>query len=475
MTASCPWIFLAGPALPRTLAVAAVAFLLAGTPAFAQVGYTPDSLFVALFENGDALIEYDLMIENPAAEQVRVSLFGDTINDLIVTDFEDMVVDFRAGASPGEIVLLPAGAQEIRISYITPDLVGKDRSVWTFALDSPVSLSLKMPSDSVVIDWGDINPDVFQVGGQTLLTFQPGNIQVSYIIGFLGTEEQANIAIRLAESSIREAENRYPDIVLVQAKKLRDDAVAAKDAGRFADAEKLAAQAGEQVDATVRDYEVAAAAIDGASAQIKQAKGEGRDTASASRLLEQAGDEFAAGNYASARDLAQQAVAAIGQVPLLPVVIGAAAAAAGAGAFFALRRRAAGRAGVYRPARPVAENARAAEPARPSEQGASDTGAAAMETLPGAPESRIDSALLARIVHRIIEERQHLRSEDRDVLQFLAEREGAAFESEVRTRFQLPKTTIWRLIKRLEREELVEIRKAGGQNLIKLRFEGRQP
>jgi uncharacterized membrane protein len=61
------------------------------------------------------------------------------------------------------------------------------------------------------------------------------------------------------------------------------------------------------------------------------------------------------------------------------------------------------------------------------------------------------------------------------VLQFLAEKEGAAFESEIRGKFLLPKTTIWRLVKRLEREELVEIRKAGGQNLIKLRYEGLQP
>jgi uncharacterized membrane protein len=54
----------------------------------------------------------------------------------------------------------------------------------------------------------------------------------------------------------------------------------------------------------------------------------------------------------------------------------------------------------------------------------------------------------------------------------LAQNQGAAFESEIRNHFQeLPKTTIWRLIKRLEREECIEIRKAAGQNLIKLRFD----
>jgi hypothetical protein len=89
-------------------------------------------------------------------------------------------------------------------------------------------------------------------------------------------------------------------------------------------------------------------------------------------------------------------------------------------------------------------------------------------------DSQIDSAVLSRIVAKILEEKPDLRPEDRQVLNFLVEKEGAAFESEIRTKFQLPKTTIWRLVKRLEREELVEIRKAGGQNLIKLRFEDKQ-
>ena len=90
------------------------------------------------------------------------------------------------------------------------------------------------------------------------------------------------------------------------------------------------------------------------------------------------------------------------------------------------------------------------------------------------PDSQIDKTVLGRIVLKIVEERPHLRPEDQQVLKYLAEKEGAAFESEIRSKFQLPKTTIWRLVKRLEREELVEIRKAGGQNLIKLKFEDRQ-
>jgi uncharacterized membrane protein len=91
-----------------------------------------------------------------------------------------------------------------------------------------------------------------------------------------------------------------------------------------------------------------------------------------------------------------------------------------------------------------------------------------------ASNSQIDRSILSRIVGNILIEKPHLRPEDQQVLKFLAEKEGAVFESEIRIKFQIPKTTIWRLVKRLEREELVEIRKAGGQNLIKLRFEDKK-
>ena len=74
-------------------------------------------------------------------------------------------------------------------------------------------------------------------------------------------------------------------------------------------------------------------------------------------------------------------------------------------------------------------------------------------------------------VHNQINERKNLKQDDANVLYFLADKEGAAFESEIRTKFILPKTSLWRLLKRLEREDLVEVTKLGGQNLIKLKIE----
>ncbi|MER3407753.1 MAG: hypothetical protein C4292_02955, partial [Nitrososphaera sp.] len=71
-------------------------------------------------------------ITDPGAE-VAVQLFGSNVKDLIVTDLDDKIMDFKLGDRPGEIVLSPAGAAGARISYTTPDLVSKEKNVWTLS------------------------------------------------------------------------------------------------------------------------------------------------------------------------------------------------------------------------------------------------------------------------------------------------------------------------------------------------------
>jgi uncharacterized membrane protein len=61
-----------------------------------------------------------------------------------------------------------------------------------------------------------------------------------------------------------------------------------------------------------------------------------------------------------------------------------------------------------------------------------------------------------------------LRFEDREALKFLAEKGGAAFESEIREKLNLPRTSTWRLIKRLEKHGIVTVHKVAGQNLVKV-------
>lgn len=62
-----------------------------------------------------------------------------------------------------------------------------------------------------------------------------------------------------------------------------------------------------------------------------------------------------------------------------------------------------------------------------------------------------------------------LRREEADVLRFIRERGGRVLEAELRGAFpNIPRTSMWRLVRRLERMGRVRVRKVGLQNVVEL-------
>jgi len=61
-----------------------------------------------------------------------------------------------------------------------------------------------------------------------------------------------------------------------------------------------------------------------------------------------------------------------------------------------------------------------------------------------------------------------LREDDKELVKFIFNNNGEALESELRKKFLQPRTTMWRAVKRLEREGVIEIEKKDLQNLVKL-------
>jgi len=69
----------------------------------------------------------------------------------------------------------------------------------------------------------------------------------------------------------------------------------------------------------------------------------------------------------------------------------------------------------------------------------------------------------------IFKAKQDLREDDKEIINFISENGGQVYESELRKKFLLPRTTMWRAVKRLERHGIIEIVKKDFQNVIKLR------
>ena len=72
-------------------------------------------------------------------------------------------------------------------------------------------------------------------------------------------------------------------------------------------------------------------------------------------------------------------------------------------------------------------------------------------------------------VETIFRHKPDLREDDKELINFISENGGQAYESELRKKFLQPRTTMWRAVKRLERYGIVEIEKKELQNLVKLK------
>jgi len=73
-------------------------------------------------------------------------------------------------------------------------------------------------------------------------------------------------------------------------------------------------------------------------------------------------------------------------------------------------------------------------------------------------------------VEKIFKAHPRLNKEEKDVIQFLAENEGKVFESQIRERFPgIPRTSLWRLVKRLEKLEIIKVKKIGLENQVELK------
>jgi len=391
------------------------------SPQAQQGAYTPLELTFKVYEDGYVTVDY-LVSLDPTRVEVNITLFGLIYQDLIVEDQEGLPLNYSQ--VEGGIRVESLGSTSAHITYTTPDLTNKSGRLWLFSVQAPISTTLILPEGSAITGLNQVPLSLTMVDDSPLLIMPPGPIEVYYAIGLVGTREHALALIKEAEAELEEA--KAEGLLLGEAEALLQEAYKALEEGRYTQAEEFASKAMERVEEIVEEARGAMEAIKGAEEAIAKAREEGRTRGleEAEALLKQASEAYEAGNYGEAEALALQAEgmaeeASRPPTPYLYALVGGLAAAAALALLLSRRRR--------------------------------DRG--------------VD-------VEGLLEEHPHLRFEDREVLRFLAEVGGEAFASDIRERFKMPRTSAWRLIRRLEREGLIEVRKVGGQSLIKLRRVG---
>ena len=442
---------------------------------FSQIQYQVNSVFIGILSNGDSIVQYDLRLKNDTNE-ITLPLIGGNINDILVRNYLSKYLPFTFNSVTNEININSQNESQIRITYQTPDLVNKQEREWSFLIDSAFPFTVKLPNDAVVTNLGEQSPLLIRkLGGQNLLSFDKGRISIDYVIGYAGTREQATISINSAELDLTKAENEHSGINLGSVKDMLLNAKTALNQSNFIDAERLATNASDLSSTITESFEVYKDMISNVTRKIKEFQNMNGDTPQASEFVSKANIEFSQGNYPKAIEYATLALSSldvprqehpflysnISYLVLIPIAVSV--------GFFILRK--------YRSKSNAMRTSINKNDSYSSDKQTNNHKENNFIEQRAPNEEQTNKEVTAgksdlqNFVSEVIRRKGNLRPEEKDILLYISEKEGAAFEGEIRNKFILPKTSLWRLIKRLERENLIEVTKIGGQNLIKLKFQ----
>ncbi|HZA70167.1 MAG TPA: hypothetical protein VE548_10745 [Nitrososphaeraceae archaeon] len=443
--------------------------------AFSQIQYQVNSIFIGILSNGDSIVQYDLRLKSNISE-IMLPLIGGNINEILVRNYLSKYLAYTFNSVTNEIKINSQNESQIRITYQTPDLVNKQEREWSFLIDSAFPFTVKLPNDAVVTNLGEQSPSLIRkLGGQNLLSFDKGRISIDYVIGYAGTREQATISINSAELDLAKAESEHLGINLGSVKGVLLNAKTALNQSNFIDAERLATNASDLSSTITESFEVSKDMMSNATRKIEEFQAMNVDTSQASEFVSKSNIEFSQGNYPKAIEYATLALNSL-DVPrqeqpilysstvyllLIPLAVSV--------GFFILRK-------YKRKANPqMQDTVNKNDPYNSDNQtNIYKENSSIEQQSPGGEQINTEvtpeKSNLQNFVSDAIRQKGNLKPEEKDILLYISEKEGAAFEGEIRNKFILPKTSLWRLIKRLEREDLIEVTKLGGQNLIKLKL-----
>ena len=420
---------------PRVILAMILLFMFITPVAYTQDEVTPTSLEVKVYPDGSTLVTY-IVESDPTKVRVDVELFSDGYNNLIIRDEDG--IPLSSSIIDNGLTIDSIGASELVIVYTTSDLTTKDGPIWNLNLTSPVSTLVVLPQGAAIFDLGNIPTDLGNIDGAQYVQLPAGEIYVSFILALPNLSGEAQVAINEAESYLASLEGQ--NYVLLDARSELIQAIQLYETDQYIEAKYMANQAVDTADETYNNANTAAVEIALAESSVTSAQDAGRSVglSQAVDTLNTAKTYYDQGSYVEAEASAKQAsqLALSAEEPssgntMLYLGIAVIVAAAGGGYYYMQNMR-------------------------------------QKDTPPPPPSPVLEIEEKTVDLEKIFGINTDLRLEDREVIKFLAENNGEAFATEIRDRFDMPRSSAWRLIRRLVSLEIVEEVKVGNQSLVRI-------
>jgi len=414
--------------LKSALLISTLTLLL--VPGVQAQGYTLKSLALLVYNDGVVQVDYRAETD-PSLVMVELELPGFPYESLLSVDQDGLPLD--SSVTDEGAIIDTLGSTGVAVTYLTSSLTSKTGAIWTLNITSTIATSITLPQDSTIVNLSELPVEIGTYENRPYVRMLPGDISVSYITSVFDARGKAEEAFGDAEQHIQQIID--DGIVVSNALDLLQQAHEAFNLADYSTAIQLATQAKIAADEAAADALQAQETMDAASLAISEAETEGRTKGIdvAEQLLIQAAAAFDTGDYTSAYDYAVQSqITALNAEKPQGIYVYALAAIVlmlGVVAYTRLSRG----------------------PDKP-------------------PEPNLEVDLKA-----IYRDHPTLRMDDREVIRYIAESGGELFSNEIRERFDIPRTSAWRMLRRLEGLDIIEERKVGGQSLVSIHGRYRRP
>ena len=400
---------------------------------FPQLTYTyavtiPNKIRINVKNDGVTSLNYIFNAEITEL-QTNVSLLGKNQLNLLVINEDGLPLEYTKIGNNVSIYTL--GSSLVNLTYLTSDLTGKTGVIWCLNVSLPVSTQIIFPTGSIIVNLNVIPLEIDVSDGRTSVVMPSGFGFIEYTVNIIKSDILAKETIAEAELAIQMAEKS--NIIVERAKSILIEAKTFFLSGNFLEAEEKASDCIDLLNEIIELSGIALSKIIAAESAIDSALESGRTNGLdvAESLLNDARIKYDAGDYGEAVIIADQSLQSAvsaekegnNSIFYAGIIV---ASLATVGMYFYSRKK---------PAQIV---------------------------LPTKVEVEFD-------LERLFKEHPELRLDDREVLKFLSENEGEAFAYDIRERFDLPRTSAWRMIKRLQRYDIVSERKVGGQSFIRIK------
>jgi len=393
---------------------------------------TPTSLAITVYSDGTSKTVYNLEAD-PTEVRVTVELFGPPYSNLVIRDEDENPLGFSVEGA--NVTIDSIGAFELNIQYITSSLTAKYGSLWELNITAPCDTRITLPSGASIVDFLTLPTNIGAIDGKTYLDFDADDLSIYYVLGLPSIAVDADEAIETACDYITDM--IASGYLLEDSISILDQANSLYTQGSYLEAKIQAEAALQAAQDTVVDADSAEEAIQRAETAINDARAEDRtvNLGAAETAYSSAVDLIDEGEYVEASNVANQAYQLAlqaeeepsgGNTMLYAGLLVLLLVAGGGGYMYMQKNKMGGD-----------------------------------STVPHIKqETEID-------LDKIFNEHD-LKLEDREVLRFIADSQGEVFASEIRDRFEMPRSTTWRLIQRLKEREIIEEVMIGNQSLLRI-------